>query len=77
MAHFYFHCSSAEEIRIDRCGSDVEDLVEAHARAIQLIQAAITATGPEDWRDWAIDVRDDEGEEVFLVPFSSTLGRPH
>jgi hypothetical protein len=77
MAHFYFHCSSAEEMRIDRCGSDAEDLVEAHARAIQLIQAAITGVGPEDWRDWAVHVHNDEGEEIFLVPFSSALGRPH
>jgi hypothetical protein len=33
--------------------------------------------GPEDWREWILHVSDGDGEEIFEMPFSSLLGRPH
>ena len=32
MTQLYFHYSSEEEILIDRCGSELEDRSEAHAK---------------------------------------------
>jgi hypothetical protein len=32
---------------------------------------------PEDWRRWVLHVTDQDGEEVFALPFSSLLGKPN
>ncbi len=77
MVHVYFHCSNSEEVLVDRSGTDVEDLVEAHARATRLVQAFIAKPGPHDWRAWTLRVSDEEGDEIFLMPFTSVLGKPH
>jgi hypothetical protein len=77
MAHIYLHRSSERGVVLDRSGSDVADLVEAHACAARAIAALITAPGPEDWREWILHVSDEEGEEIFAMPFSSVLGKPH
>jgi hypothetical protein len=37
----------------------------------------IQTHGSEDWRDWVIHVSDDDGEEIFDVPFTDMLGKPH
>ena len=31
----------------------------------------------EDWRDWVLHVSDDQGDELFVVPFTFVLGKPH
>ena len=77
MATLYFHCVGTQEVLVDRRGSEMEDACDVRARAFQIIQAIVTSPGPEDWRDWSVHVRDDEGEELLLVPFSSVLGKPH
>jgi hypothetical protein len=77
MATLYFHCAGTQEVFLDRSGSEIEDMFDARARAFQIIQAMVTSAGPEDWRDWSVHVRNDEGEELLLVPFSSVLGKPH
>ncbi len=77
MMHVYFHCSNDEEVLVDRSGAFVEDMVEAHERATRLVRAFLTNPGPHDWRAWTLQVNDDEGEEIFHVPFASVLGRPH
>ena len=77
MAQIYFHCSSAEVVLLDRRGSDVEDLTEARERAVGVAQRFISRPGPEDWREWILHVSDGDGEEIFEMPFSSLLGRPH
>jgi hypothetical protein len=77
MATLYFHCAGTKEVLLDRSGSEVEDMFDVRARAFQVIQSMIITDGPQDWREWNVHVRDDEGEELLLVPFSSVLGRPH
>lgn len=77
MTTFFFHCAGTQEVLVDRRGSELEDFGDARARAFQIIQALLASEGPEDWRDWSLHVSDDEGEELFLVPFSSVLGRLH
>ena len=78
MTHVYFHCASGDEIYLDRRGTEVEDLVEAHQRAAQVVQEFIkTPDGPHNWRTWTLHVSDEAGEELFLMPFSVMLGNLH
>jgi len=77
MGTLYFHCVGTQEALVDRRGSEMNDLAEARARAFQVIQAFITSTGPEDWREWTVHVNDEDGEELLAIPFASVLGRPH
>jgi hypothetical protein len=62
---------------IDRGGTDVADLTDAHERAMEFVGSLIATPGREDWRDWILHVSDEDGEEIFLVPFSSVLGPLH
>jgi hypothetical protein len=77
MATLYFHCAGTQEVLLDRRGSEIEDIFDARARAYQIIQSIVRTAGPEDWRDWSVHVSNDDGEELFLVPFSTVLGKPH
>jgi hypothetical protein len=77
MTHIYFHCTNAEEVYLDRRGIEVEDLAEAHLRATQVVREFINSHGPHDWRGWVLHVIDEDGDELFMMPFSYIIGRPH
>jgi hypothetical protein len=62
---------------MDRRGSSVSDLIEACAEAINRVRSLIASTNLEDWRDWVLHVIDEAGDEVFVLPFVSVLGKPH
>lgn len=77
MAQLYFHYSNSRGALIDRRGADVDDLAEARDRATHFVRSLIAAPSMEDWRNWVLHVSDELGEEIFIVPFASVLGRPH
>ena len=77
MVQMYFHCSNAEGTLIDRYGTAVANLTEARDRAAQIMRSMIETPGAEDWRDWVIHISDDDGEEIFDLPFTAMLGKPH
>lgn len=77
MTQVYFHCSNARKTLIDGYRVEVGDLVEAQDYAACVMRALIMQPGAEDWRGWIMHVADDMGEEIFSVPFTSLLGRPH
>ena len=77
MALVYFHCSNADEILLDRRGIEVCDLIEAHQCATQVVRDYINTPGPDDWRSWTLHATDDDGDELFLMPFSFVLGKSH
>jgi hypothetical protein len=77
MTHVYFHCTNADGMVLAPRGVEVEDFVEAHERATQMVRAFVNSIGPDDWRGWIMHVRDEEGEDIFLMPFSCVLGQPH
>jgi hypothetical protein len=77
MTHIYFHCSNSDKFVFDYLGIDVEDMVEAHQRAAQVVHKFIGSLGPHDWRAWTLHVSDEDGELLFLMPFSYVLGKPH
>jgi hypothetical protein len=73
----YFHCSSSREARVDRFGAAVSDLAEARDYAARVVRSLIMEKSAEDWRDWIVHVSDDFDDEIFALPFSSVLGKPH
>ena len=77
MTHVYFHCSSSERVLLDQNGSDVEDLVKAQEHAKQIVQQFVSSQTPDDWRAWTLHVSDENGDDIFLMPFAYVLGRPH
>lgn len=77
MAQIYFHCSTAEGVLIDRSGAALGDLAEAREHAALVVQSLIKAPSLEDWRGWVLHVSDNSGDEIFIVPFASVLGKPH
>jgi hypothetical protein len=77
MTQVYFHCSSSREVRVDPFGAAVSDLAEARDYAACVARSLIMEMSAEDWRDWVVHVSDDLNDEIFAVPFSSVLGKPH
>ena len=77
MDKVYFHCSNARGLLIDRCGTSVSDLIEACEKATSKVRSLIAAASLEDWRDWALHVSDEAGDEIFVLPFALVLGKPH
>ena len=41
------------------------------------MRALILEPGAEDWRGWVMHVADEMGDEIFTLPFTSMLGKPH
>jgi hypothetical protein len=77
MTQVYFHCSNSREVRVDQFGAAVSDLAEARDYAACVVRSLIMEQSAEDWRDWVVHVSDDFDDEIFAVPFSSVLGKPH
>jgi len=77
MTQVYFHCSNPKKVFVDYSGVVVDDLAEARDHATRLVQAFTKERSLEDWRDWVLHVSDDEGDELFVVPFTFVIGKPH
>jgi hypothetical protein len=77
MTQVYFHCSNAKKVFVDYRGAMVDDLAEARDHAIRVVQSLSKTSSQEDWRDWVLHVSDDWGDELFVVPFTSVLGKPN
>jgi Domain of unknown function (DUF6894) len=77
MAAVYFHYSNADGMLMDRGAAAPTDLAEACEFAHAVVRSLITVPGPEDWRGWVLHACDDLGEEIFVLPFTTLLGKPH
>lgn len=62
---------------VDRRGVVVDDLAEARDHATRVVQSYTNERSLEDWRDWVLHVSDDQGDELFIVPFTFVLGKPN
>ena len=76
MTEVYFHCADADNFIVDRHGAAM-DLTEAREHAEALVRSFLMTHNAEDWREWALYVTDDLGDEIFVLPFASVLGEPH
>ena len=77
MAHTVFRCSNAQGHVIDGRVASVDDLIEAREYATRVARSLIAAPTLRDWRSWRLSVSDDLGEELFAIPLSSIIGKPH
>ncbi|WP_426537344.1 DUF6894 family protein [Bradyrhizobium sp. McL0615] len=77
MTQVYFHFSNTKKVFLDHQGTVVNDLAEARGHATHLVQSFTNERSLEDWRDWVLHVSDDLGDELFVVPFTFVLGKPH
>ncbi len=78
MTRFYFHCTGSDWVLVDDSGTELPDLVDAHARALGIARRVMsTAAGGDDCREWLVHVSDEEGWEMFVVPFAEVIGRLH
>jgi hypothetical protein len=76
MTQVYFHCSNTKKVFVDRRGAVVDDLDEARDRATRVVQSLTSERSLVDWHDWVLHVSDDQGDELFVVPFTFVLGKP-
>jgi hypothetical protein len=77
MAQISVSCSNSRGILLDRQTVQVEDFLEACDCATAMARSLVASVSLEDWRCCRLDVRDDLGTEIFVMPFSSVLGKPH
>ena len=77
MTQVFFHCSNTRKVFVDHSGAVVHDLAEARDHATRVVQSFTNERSLEDWRDWVLHVSDDQGDELFVVPFTFVLGKPH
>ena len=77
MTQVYFHCSNTKKVFVDRNGAVVDGLAEARDHATRVVRSLINELSLEDWRDWVMHVSDDQGDELFVVPFTFVLGKPN
>lgn len=77
MREVYFHCADADHLLIDSRGAAVNDFSEVCARAEGFVRALVMAPNTEDWRGWELRVTDALGDEIFVIPFVSVLGKAH
>ena len=77
MTEVYFHYSNADQLLVDSRGATVNDLSEACAHALGLVRTMMMEPNTEDWRGWELTVTDDLGEQIFVIPFSSAIGKLH
>ena len=77
MTQVYFHCSHAKKVFVDRRGALVDDLTEARDHATRVVKSFTNERSVGDWRDWVLHVSDDQGDELFVVPFVFALGKSH
>jgi hypothetical protein len=77
MAKVYFHYSSSDGVCFDQRGTPFGNMSEVRDRAARAVHSLIAGQGPEDWRDWTLHVSDDLNNVIFVLPFSSMLGKLH
>jgi hypothetical protein len=77
MTQVYFHCSNTKKVFVDYSGAVVDDLAEARDHATRVVRSFTNERSLEDWRDWVLHVSDDQGDELFVVPFTFVLGKPN
>jgi sirohydrochlorin ferrochelatase len=73
----FFHCSNTKKVFVDYHGAAVDNLAEARDHATRVVQCFTNERSLEDWRDWILHVSDDQGDELFVVPFTFVLGKSH
>jgi len=76
MPQVSFRWSNSRGVIIDQDVAEVKTLSDARDYAMSLVRSRIAAGAPQDWRKCRLQVSDERGGELFVMPFWSTLGKP-
>jgi hypothetical protein len=77
MTQVSVRCSTARGGLLDGRVANVEDLFDARDYATRVARSLIAIPNSRDWRDCRLSVVDDLGDELFVIPFASIIGKPH
>ena len=77
MTQVFFDGSNTRNVFLDQHGAVVNDIADAREHATRLVRSFTNERTLEDWRDWVMHVNDDQGDELFVVPFTFVLGKSH
>jgi hypothetical protein len=77
VAQLFFYCSNDEGVWIDRRVPPEGNLTDAMQQAKNVVRSLLMEPSPEDWRGWTLHASDENGEEIFAMPFTSVLGKAH
>ncbi len=79
MQRFYFHLRNFAGRSLDEAGMLLPDRAAAVREAMQAARAVMRtptdSAAADAWRGWQIEVVDDEGVPVLVLPFRSALLR--
>jgi hypothetical protein len=77
MHRVYFHCTGPSAVVVDQLGTVAENFRDVQARAAAIVTALMADSVSQDWRDWMVHVSDEDGDDMFTMPFSSVMARLH
>ncbi len=75
MAQVSFCCANSRGYLLDRREAEVTNLCEAHDYAKEVVWWFIKTAHLEDWRSCRLHVRDQNGKDIFVMPFPWALGK--
>jgi hypothetical protein len=68
MTRVYLSCSNSFGCFPESLIAEVGNLLEARDYAKALARSPLYPAGREDWKRCSVHVRNDEGEELFIMP---------
>ncbi len=77
MTQVCVRCSTARGGLIDGRIVKVDDLIDARDYATRVARSLIATPNSRDWRECCLSVVDDLGDELFVIPFASIIGKLH
>jgi len=77
MTQVCLRCSTAHGGLLDRRVAEVDDIIEARDYATRVARSLIAIPNSRDWRNCALSVTDDLGDDILVIAFSSLLGNRH
>jgi hypothetical protein len=77
MTEVSVRCSTSRGGLLDGRVADVHDLIDAHDYATRVARSLVATPNSRDWRDCRLSVVDDLGDELFVIPLLSIIGKPH
>ncbi len=77
MPRCYFHVRDGSNLDRDRIGTDLHDANEVHTEALKVARelcALWDDLPPDDLNQMAVEVADEAGQTVLVLPFSEAAG---
>jgi hypothetical protein len=77
MPRCYFHVRDGSNLDRDRIGTDLHDANEVHTEAVKVARelcALWDDLPPDDLNQMAVEVADEAGQTVLVLPFSEAAG---